>query len=151
VAESCTGGLISAQLTGMAGSSQAFEGGLVTYSNAMKHAVLGVDQTTLNEHGAVSEAVVREMVAGALRISGADYAAAVSGVAGPGGGSADKPVGTVWIAWGTPASVQAVRLYVPLGRAMFQQYVAAVTQDLIRRALLDIKEMPAYFRDRRPR
>jgi len=151
VAESCTGGLISAQLTGVAGSSQAFEGGLVTYSNAMKHAVLGVDQTTLHEHGAVSEAVVREMVRGTLRISGADYAAAVSGVAGPGGGSADKPVGTVWIAWGTAASVQAVRLYVPLGRAMFQQYVAAVTQDLIRRALLDIKEMPAYFRDRRPR
>jgi nicotinamide-nucleotide amidase len=150
-AESCTGGLIAAQLTSVAGSSQVFEGSFVTYSNGMKQAVLGVQADTLARHGAVSEPVAREMVAGALRISGADYAAAVSGIAGPGGGSEDKPVGTVWIAWGSADDVQAVRLFVPLGRAMFQQYVAAVVQDLIRRRLLGIEEAPAYFRDRRPR
>lgn len=151
VAESCTGGLIAAQLTSVAGASQVFEGSFVTYSNAMKQAMLDVQADTLAQHGAVSEPVVREMVAGALRVSGADYAAAVSGIAGPGGGSDDKPVGTVWIAWGPADNVQAIRLFVPLGRAMFQQYVAAVAQDLIRRALLDIKEVPSYLRDRRPR
>lgn len=150
-AESCTGGLIAAQLTSIAGSSQVFEGGFVTYSNAMKRTVLGVEKHTLDVHGAVSEEVVREMVAGALRISGADYAVAVSGVAGPGGGSDDKPVGTVWIAWGPADNIRTVRLFIPMGRLMFQQYVAAVSMDLIRRDVLGIRETPAYFRTRRAR
>jgi nicotinamide-nucleotide amidase len=151
VAESCTGGLIAAQLTAIAGSSQVFEGGFVTYSNRMKHTVLGVQEETLQTHGAVSEPVVCEMVAGALRISRADYAVAVSGVAGPGGGSEDKPVGTVWIAWGSADNIRAVRLLIPLGRLMFQQYVAALAMDLIRRDVLGITEAPAYFRTRRSR
>lgn len=98
-AESCTGGWIAKALTDVAGSSACFGYGVVSYSNAAKTALLGVDETTLTEHGAVSEAVVRAMAAGVLERSGADFAVAVSGVAGPDGGSADKPVGTVWFAW----------------------------------------------------
>jgi nicotinamide-nucleotide amidase len=95
-AESCTGGWIAKAFTDAAGSSRWFECGYVTYSNASKVRDLGVASRTLDEHGAVSEPTVREMAAGALRVSGADVAIAVSGIAGPDGGSAEKPVGTVW-------------------------------------------------------
>lgn len=98
-AESCTGGGIAEALTRVPGSSACFGFGLVSYSNAAKESLLGVRAETLREHGAVSEAVVREMAEGALALSGADLAVAVSGVAGPGGGTAGKPVGTVWFAW----------------------------------------------------
>lgn len=98
-AESCTGGWIAAVITGVAGSSAWFDRGFVTYSNAAKRAALGVSAETLLAHGAVSGQTVREMVEGALRESGARFGVAVSGIAGPGGGSAGKPVGTVWIAW----------------------------------------------------
>jgi nicotinamide-nucleotide amidase len=97
-AESCTAGWIAKAMTDVAGSSQWFECGYVTYSNAAKVRDLGVSQRTLDAHGAVSEATVREMAAGALRVSGADVAVAVSGIAGPDGGTAEKPVGTVWFA-----------------------------------------------------
>lgn len=108
-AESCTGGLVAKVLTDRAGSSGYVLGGLVTYSNEAKQGLLGVSRKSLDEHGAVSEPVVREMVAGALAATGADIAVAISGVAGPGGGSEDKPVGTVWFAWGSsPASTVAV-------------------------------------------
>ncbi|AOY88283.1 damage-inducible protein CinA [Marinobacter salinus] len=108
-AESCTGGWVAKVLTDRAGSSAYVLGGLVTYSNDAKQALLGVTGKSLDEHGAVSEPVVREMVAGALAATGADIAVAVSGVAGPGGGSEEKPVGTVWFAWGSsPASTVAV-------------------------------------------
>jgi len=99
-AESCTGGWVAKVLTDRAGSSAYVTGGLVTYSNEAKQALLGVSVETLAEHGAVSEPVVREMVAGALAASGADVAVAVSGIAGPGGATEGKPVGTVWFAWG---------------------------------------------------
>ena len=98
-AESCTGGWIAKAMTDTAGSSGWFERGFVTYSNEAKAAMLGVRQSTLAAHGAVSEAVVREMVAGAASEGRARVAVAVSGIAGPGGGSEEKPVGTVWIAW----------------------------------------------------
>ncbi len=108
-AESCTGGWVAKALTDKAGSSNYVLGGLVTYSNDAKVALLGVTPKSLDEHGAVSEPVVREMVAGALAATGAEVAVAISGVAGPGGGSDDKPVGTVWFAWGCdPASTVAV-------------------------------------------
>jgi len=100
-AESCTGGWIAKALTDVPGSSGCFGYGIVSYSNGAKESMLGVQNRTLAEHGAVSEAVVREMAEGALRLSGADIAVAVSGVAGPDGGSDDKPVGTVWFAWST--------------------------------------------------
>lgn len=98
-AESCTGGWIAKALTDVAGSSSWFGAGLVTYSNEAKRSLLGVRAETLDEYGAVSEETVREMAAGALAASGADIAVAVSGIAGPDGGTPDKPVGTVWLAW----------------------------------------------------
>ncbi len=98
-AESCTGGWIAQAITAVPGSSDCFGFGIVSYSNAAKQSVLGVSAETLREHGAVSEPVVREMAKGALELSGADMAVAVSGVAGPGGGTPEKPVGTVWFAW----------------------------------------------------
>ena len=104
-AESCTGGLIAACCTDVAGSSDWFDRGFVTYSNAAKTEMLGVDAALIAEHGAVSEQVVRAMVQGALQHSAAQVAVAVTGVAGPGGGSAAKPVGTVWLGWATPAGV----------------------------------------------
>ena len=97
-AESCTGGLIAAALTGIAGSSDVVDRGFVTYSNAAKSAMLGVNAENLDIFGAVSETVAREMAKGAFSRSGADLAVAVTGVAGPGGGSAKKPVGLVHIA-----------------------------------------------------
>ncbi len=99
-AESCTGGGVAQAVTDVAGSSAWFERGFVTYSNLAKQQMLGVSEAMLNQHGAVSEAVVREMVAGALDHSAAQVALAVSGIAGPDGGTPDKPVGTVWFAWG---------------------------------------------------
>ena len=97
VAESCTGGYISHLLTQHAGSSDVFLGGAVTYSNELKEGLLGVKQTTIEQYGAVSEQTVTEMVEGALANFNADYAIAVTGIAGPGGGTPDKPVGTVWV------------------------------------------------------
>ncbi len=99
-AESCTGGGVAQAITEVAGSSAWFERGFVTYSNLSKQQMLGVRETTLRQHGAVSEMTVREMVAGALANSAAQVALAVSGIAGPDGGTAEKPVGTVWFAWG---------------------------------------------------
>ena len=98
-AESCTGGWIAKALTDVPGSSGCFGYGIVSYSNGAKESMLGVKNGTLLEHGAVSEPVVREMAEGALCLSGADVSVAVSGVAGPDGGSEEKPVGTVWFAW----------------------------------------------------
>lgn len=106
-AESCTGGWIAQTLTSVAGSSAWFECGLVTYSNAFKIELLGVDPMTLERHGAVSAETAIEMAAGARRVATAEYAVAVTGIAGPDGGSAAKPVGTVW--FGLAAQGQTVR------------------------------------------
>ena len=108
-AESCTGGWLAKVCTDRAGSSGWFERGFVTYSNAAKQELLGVDAETLSRHGAVSRETVLEMVAGALSRSHAHWALAISGIAGPGGGSAEKPVGTVWFAWGGPDGWQLAR------------------------------------------
>ena len=99
VAESCTGGWIAKVLTDLAGSSAWFERGFVTYSNDAKHEMLGVNKSTIEAYGAVSQETVNEMALGALKNSHADYSLSVSGIAGPSGGSADKPVGLVWFAW----------------------------------------------------
>lgn len=97
-AESCTGGAVASAITGVAGCSDVMLGGVVAYHNDIKHRVLGVSEEALREDGAVSEAVVCEMVAGVAERFGADCAVATSGVAGPGGGTLEKPVGTVWVA-----------------------------------------------------
>jgi nicotinamide-nucleotide amidase len=111
VAESCTGGWLAKACTDLPGSSRWFLGGAVAYSNELKVALLGVREDTLNTAGAVSEAAVREMVAGALDRLGGDLAVAVSGIAGPDGSQPGKPVGTVWFAWATrkdaPANIRA--------------------------------------------
>lgn len=110
-AESCTGGLIAAACTDWAGSSQWFERGYVCYSNAAKHDMLGVPLELIAAHGAVSEAVVRAMAQGACTRSGAQVSVAVSGIAGPSGASAQKPVGTVWLAWCVSAQADAQCLH----------------------------------------
>ena len=108
-AESCTGGLIAGACTELAGSSDWFERGFVTYSNDAKTEMLGVDAALIAAEGAVSESVARSMAVGALTRSRADLAVSVTGVAGPGGGSAAKPVGTVWLAWAWRAANGEVR------------------------------------------
>jgi nicotinamide-nucleotide amidase len=110
-AESCTGGLVAAALTSRAGSSDWFERGWVTYSNAAKIAELGVPAVLIAHHGAVSEEVAGAMALGARCRSGAEWAVALTGIAGPGGGGAEKPVGTVWIAWAGPSGQLQARPY----------------------------------------
>lgn len=104
-AESCTGGGVAAAITAIPGSSAWFEYGIVCYANSAKQKLLGVNAATLECEGAVSEAVVIEMARGVLALAEADLAVAISGVAGPGGGSPEKPVGTVWFAWVTKNAV----------------------------------------------
>jgi nicotinamide-nucleotide amidase len=106
-AESCTGGLIAAACTDLGGSSDWFERGFVTYSNAAKTELLDVPATWIKAHGAVSEPVAQAMAAGALQHARAQVAVAVTGIAGPTGGSLLKPVGTVWFGWATPAGVSS--------------------------------------------
>ena len=110
-AESCTGGWVAKVCTDLAGSSGWFERGLVTYSNAAKQELLDVSAQTLSQYGAVSEQTVQEMVRGILRHSHAQWGLAISGIAGPGGGSAGKPTGTVWIAWAGPEDWLVKRSY----------------------------------------
>lgn len=126
-AESCTGGGVAQAITEVAGSSAWFERGFVTYSNLSKQEMLGVSEATLIKYGAVSEAVVREMVAGALANSTAQVALAVSGIAGPDGGTPDKPVGTVWFAWGLKnASVYAQRHQIAGSRAEVRAHAVRI-------------------------
>ena len=106
-AESCTGGMIAAACTDLAGSSEWFERGLVTYSNAAKLELLGVDAALLERYGAVSDAVVRAMALGAVCHGNANVSIAVTGIAGPGGGSLQKPVGTVWVGWSVSGRVSS--------------------------------------------
>ena len=129
-AESCTGGLIAAACTDAAGSSDWFERGFVTYSNAAKTELLGIDPALIAAHGAVSEAVARAMVAGTLARAPVQLAVAVTGIAGPGGAMPGKPVGTVWLAWGTAVGVQAERLQLDGDRAAVR---AGTVQAALRR------------------
>jgi nicotinamide-nucleotide amidase len=116
-AESCTGGMIAAACTDLAGSSAWFERGFVTYSNAAKTDLLGVPEASLQTHGAVSETVARAMAAGACAHSLAQVSIAVTGIAGPSGGSHDKPVGTVWLAWSVDGRLDAQRMHFEGGRS----------------------------------
>lgn len=148
-AESCTGGLFAQMLTQIPGSSDVFPGGFVTYSNAMKSSVLGVSEETLAREGAVSESTVREMLTGALDRASADLGVAISGVAGPGGGSAEKPVGTVWLAWGSKEEIETVCLLWPVERVLFQTMVAAAALDALRRRLQGIPGQSFYLQQRK--
>lgn len=136
IAESCTGGLLGSLITEIAGSSEWFDRGFVTYSNASKSALVGVKAATLAAEGAVSEAVVREMAVGAREKSGCPIALAITGIAGPGGGSPEKPVGTVWIACATPETVDARKLSLHGDRERVRLAAAYSAMDLGRRHLL---------------
>jgi nicotinamide-nucleotide amidase len=116
-AESCTGGLIAAACTSVAGSSDWFERGFVTYSNAAKTELLGVSESLIAARGAVSEEVALAMARGALQRSPAQLAVAATGIAGPGGGTIEKPVGTVWLAWGVSGDLSAQGLHLDGDRA----------------------------------
>lgn len=124
-AESCTGGMIAARCTDLAGSSAWFERGFVTYSNAAKCELLGVSPESIARHGAVSEAVAREMALGAVQRSGAQVAMAVTGIAGPTGGSPDKPVGTVWFAWAWPGHLESACVKWPGNRQAVREQTTA--------------------------
>jgi nicotinamide-nucleotide amidase len=120
-AESCTGGLVAGAITSIAGSSGWFERGFVTYSDRAKEQQLGVASSTIERFGAVSEETAKAMAQGAVRGSAAQWAVAVTGIAGPDGGSPDKPVGTVWFAWAGPDHLQALRRQFDGDRAAVRQ------------------------------
>ena len=137
-AESCTGGLVAALLTAVPGSSAAVERGYVTYSNAAKVEAIGVDPALIAGHGAVSEPVARAMATGARSASRADVAVAITGIAGPGGGSAEKPVGLVHLAVASPAGIRHLeRRYGDLGRAGIRRAAVVDALSLLETALPD--------------
>ena len=131
-AESCTGGRLAAALNAQSGSSAYYMGSVVAYANEIKEQVLGVKHITLEKYGAVSEQTVREMAEGVRRLINTDYTVATSGVAGPTGGTADKPVGTVWIAWATPEGTEAECFHFGVAREREQITQRAVTVALVR-------------------
>lgn len=137
IAESCTGGLVACRITDVPGSSEVFTHGFVTYSNEAKSQLIGVSKETLAVHGAVSLEVAGEMAMGALRVSRADVAVSITGIAGPGGGTEEKPVGTVCFGIATKAGVQTFREIHPRSRKDFKKQASQRALDLVRRALRD--------------
>ncbi|HIJ79750.1 MAG: CinA family nicotinamide mononucleotide deamidase-related protein [Desulfobulbaceae bacterium] len=137
VAESCTGGLLGHTITKAAGSSEYFLGGVVSYSNSLKERFLGVNRETLLKFGAVSSEVARAMADGARRQTAADYALAVTGIAGPAGGSEEKPVGTVYIGLATPEKIHDFLFNFSGSRGRIQRQACQAALDLLRRRLLD--------------
>ena len=132
-AESCTGGWVAKLMTDIAGSSDYFEASVVSYSNASKHSLLGVPGSIIEKYGAVSEATVLSMVEGLFDRTAADVAVSVSGIAGPGGGSDEKPVGTVWLCWALRDTPPVARVYHFGGdrEAVRQQSVCAVFEGVL--------------------
>ena len=131
-AESCTGGLVAAALTEIPGSSDVVDRGFVTYSDDAKRAMLGVPAATLKRHGAVSAQTAKAMAAGALKNSRADLAVSITGIAGPGGGSEEKPVGTVHIALSSATGVKERRLHFPGDREMIRIQASQAALDMVR-------------------
>ena len=135
VAESCTGGFLAHRLTNVPGASAVFLAGYVTYSNEAKIAALGVDAAAISEHGAVSEPVARAMAEGARAKSGTDFALATTGIAGPGGGSAVKPVGTAYVALAGGGEAVVRHFFFPTDRETFKQLVTQTALNLLREQL----------------
>jgi nicotinamide-nucleotide amidase len=150
VAESCSGGLLAERITSVPGASDYFLGGVVAYANEAKAKLLGVPEALLAEHGAVSEAVARAMATGVRERFGADFGVATTGISGPGGGTPEKPVGTVWIAVDQQGSVRAESFLFPFERERHRQVTSQVALDWIRRALLgEALVAPRYLRSGR--
>ncbi len=137
-AESCTGGLIAAACTDLAGSSDWFERGFVTYSNAAKTDLLGVDPAVIQAHGAVSQEVAAAMAQGALQRAPVQLAVAVTGIAGPGGAVPGKPVGTVWLGWGTAAGVHTERLQLSGDRAAVRAATVLAALQRLQQAVVSV-------------
>ncbi|RME95193.1 MAG: nicotinamide-nucleotide amidohydrolase family protein, partial [Verrucomicrobia bacterium] len=135
-AESCTGGLLATRITDIPGASVVFRGGVVAYSNDAKQTLLGVREESLAAHGAVSEAVAREMAMGVRERLGADYAVATTGIAGPSGGTPEKPVGTVYIAVAGPRGIEVRRRINAFGRAGFKQLTTSQALEWLRQTVL---------------
>jgi nicotinamide-nucleotide amidase len=131
-AESCTGGLVAHRLTSVPGSSQVYQGSIVSYSYALKESLLNVSQATLQEHGAVSEETVVEMLDGLLESLKVDVGVAISGIAGPGGGTTDKPVGTIWMAWGSRNNKKTKLLNLSKDRRHNIQYTSVAALNALR-------------------
>lgn len=136
-AESCTGGYIAHMITSVAGSSEYFKGAVVSYANEVKQNILGVREATLKEHGAVSEQTVIEMLRGVTVELNTDYGIAVSGIAGPGGGTPEKPVGTVWVAVGTAENFKTKMYNFPGSREQNIEWTAVVALEMLRKYLLE--------------
>jgi nicotinamide-nucleotide amidase len=140
LAESCTGGFLANRITNVPGASAVLLAGLVTYSNEAKQQLLGVSVDSLRAHGAVSEAVAREMVEGARRRTGADYAISVTGIAGPSGGTPEKPVGTVFIGLAVPKATDVAHKVNAFDRETFKYVTSQQALEMLRRAILDNKK-----------
>ena len=138
VAESCTGGLLGAALSRISGSSKFFLGGGITYSNALKESLLGVSPTTLAAHGAVSAPVATEMAVGARLRFGSTYAVSITGIAGPGGGSEQKPVGTFFVGMATPAGATAYHFFFASSRDWVRTFAATSALDIVRRTVIGL-------------
>jgi nicotinamide-nucleotide amidase len=136
VAESCTGGIIASRITDVPGSSRYFQAGYVTYSNQAKQDILRVPAEVLEKYGAVSEECARAMAVGARERAGVDYAAAVTGIAGPGGGTPEKPVGLVFIGIADSRGCEVERHLWPSSREQFKQRVSQMTLDLVRKRII---------------
>lgn len=137
LAESCTGGGLANRITNVPGASAVLIASLVTYANEAKQKFVGVRPETLAAHGAVSEATAREMAEGARQATGADYALSVTGIAGPGGGSEAKPVGTVFLGLATPSETIVLRRFNPFDRETFKVVTSTQALELLRRKILD--------------
>ncbi len=137
LAESCTGGLLANRITNVPGASEVFLAGYVTYANAAKIDVLRVDARLVERHGAVSEEVARAMAEGARGRAGSTYGLSTTGIAGPGGGSEEKPVGTVYVGLAGPEGTVAKRFFFPNDRETFKQMTAQAGFDLLRRRLIE--------------
>jgi nicotinamide-nucleotide amidase len=137
VAESCTGGRLASRVTDVPGASAVFLGGLITYANRLKEQFVGVRSETLAAHGAVSEVTAREMAEGARSKTGADFALAITGIAGPDGGTPDKPVGSVFIALAGPTGTEVARRLNAFDRETFKQVTSQQALEMLRQCLLD--------------
>jgi len=137
VAESCTGGHVAHKITSVSGSSVYFTGGVVSYSNELKQKLLGVSELTLIDHGAVSEKTVVEMTKGLLKLTGTEVGASISGIAGPTGGTPEKPVGTIWIAYGSEGDINTHKLQLGKDRIKNIEYTTTVVLNLLRKYILE--------------